>query len=179
LSTGRIYGARRLTAEVRDRGHAWNRKPIARLMRTGGMQGIHRRRRGKYGRRSLSLATAPDRVERDFTAAAPNQLWVANITYLRFWQGFVYLTVVVDAFSRKVVGWAMADRLRTSWPRCRGDGDHHSQAAGRDGAPHRPRQPVHLLRVRQDTTRLGPAGLDGPGSAPPSTMRWPSRSLPR
>ncbi len=74
---------------------------------------IHRRRRGKYGRRAASTATAPDRVERNFTATAPNQLWVADITYLRTWEGFVYLAIVVDAFSRKVVGWAMADHLRT------------------------------------------------------------------
>ena len=109
----RIYGARRLTAEVRDRGHGWNRKRVARLMRLGSIEGVHRRRRGKYGRRSVSTATAPDRVERDFTATAPNQLWVADISYLRSWEGFVYLAVVVDAFSRKVVGWAMADHLRT------------------------------------------------------------------
>jgi hypothetical protein len=109
----RIYGARRLTAEVRDRGHGWNRKRVARLMRLGSIEGVHRRRRGKYGRRSVSTATAPDRVERDFTATGPNQLWVADISYLRSWEGFVYLAVVVDAFSRKVVGWAMADHLRT------------------------------------------------------------------
>lgn len=119
----RTYGARRLTAEVRDRGHAWNRKRVARLMRLGAIEGVHRRRRGKYGRRNVSTATAPDRVERNFTAAAPNQLWVADIDYLRSWEGFVYLArswegfvylaVVVDAYSRKVVGWAMADHLRT------------------------------------------------------------------
>ncbi len=109
----RVYGARRLTAEVRDRGHTWNRKRVARLMRLAGIEGAHRRRRGKYGRRANSTATAPDRVERHFTAAAPNRLWVADISYLRSWEGFVYLAVVVDAFSRKVVGWAMADHLRT------------------------------------------------------------------
>jgi putative transposase len=109
----RVYGARRLTAEVRDRGHAWNRKRVARLMRLGAIEGIHRRRRGKYGRRTTSTATAPDRVERNFTAGAPNQLWVADISYLRSWEGFVYLAVVVDALSRKVVGWAMADHLRS------------------------------------------------------------------
>ena len=79
----RVYGARRLTAEVRDRGHAWNRKRVACLMRLGSIEGVHRRRRGKYGRRSVSTATAPDRVERNFTAPAPNRLWVADISYLR------------------------------------------------------------------------------------------------
>ncbi len=109
----RVYGARRLTAEVRDRGHTWNRKRVARLMRAGGIEGVHRRRRGKYGRRTASTATAADLVGRNFTAAAPDQLWVADITYLRTWEGFLYLAVVVDACNRKVVGWAMADHLRT------------------------------------------------------------------
>ena len=108
-----IHGARRLTAEVRDRGHAWNRERVARLMRLGSIEGVHRRRLGKYGRRSVSTATAPDRVQRNFSAAGPNELWVADISYLRTWKGFLYQAVVVDAFSRKVVGWAMADHLRT------------------------------------------------------------------
>jgi putative transposase len=82
-------------------------------MRIGAIEGVHRRRRGKYGKKTGSTATAPDLVNREFTATGPDQLWVADITYLRSWEGFVYLAVVVDAFSRKVVGWAMADHLRT------------------------------------------------------------------
>ena len=109
----RTYGARRLTAEIVDRGRPWNRKRVARLMRLGAIEGVHRRRRGKYGRRAASTATAPDLVQRQFLASGLDQLWVADITYLRSWEGFVYLAVVVDAFSRKVVGWAMADHLRT------------------------------------------------------------------
>jgi putative transposase len=119
----RTYGARRLTAEIVDRGRLWNRKRVARLMRLGAIEGVHRRRRGKYGKKTGSTATAPDLVNREFTAQRPDQLWVADITYLRSWEGFVYLAVVVDAFSRKVVGWAMADHLRTelvldasAWP---------------------------------------------------------------
>ncbi len=109
----RIYGARRLTAEIRSRGQRWNRKRVARLMRLGGIEGIHRRRRGKYGRRTRSTATAADLEERNFTAAAPDRLWVADITYLRTWEGFLHLAVVIDACTRRVVGWAMADHLRT------------------------------------------------------------------
>jgi|tagenome__1003787_1003787.scaffolds.fasta_scaffold20263423_1 transposase InsO family protein len=66
-----------------------------------------------YGRRAGSTATAADLVERNFTAPAPDQLWVADITYLRTWEGFLYLAVVVDACSRRVVGGVMADHLRT------------------------------------------------------------------
>jgi putative transposase len=76
----RVHGARRLTAQIRSRGHAWNRKRVARLMRVAGIEGIHRRRRGKYGRRTASTATADDLVERNFTARVPDQLWVADIT---------------------------------------------------------------------------------------------------
>ena len=108
-----VYGARRLTAEVRSRGHAWNHKHVARLMRLTGIEGAHRRRRGKYGKRAVATATAPDLVQRAFTATEPDRLWVADITYLRTWEGFLYLAVVVDAFSRRIVGWAMADHLRT------------------------------------------------------------------
>lgn len=109
-----VYGARRLTAEVRDRGHVINRKAVARLMRLGGIEGAHRRRKGKRGRPGRpDVAPAPDLVDRNFVVDAPDQLWVADISYLRTWEGFLYLAVVLDAFSRKVVGWAMADHLRT------------------------------------------------------------------
>jgi putative transposase len=110
-----VYGARRLTAQLHERGHRINRKAVARLMRLAGIQGIHRRRTGKPRSRRASpgLAPAPDLVQRRFTAAAPDQLWVADISHLRSWEGFLYLAVVVDAYSRRVVGWAMADHLRT------------------------------------------------------------------
>jgi putative transposase len=108
----RVYGARRLTAEIRDRGHDWARKRVARLMSVAGIEGAHRRRRGKRARASDCPAPAPDRVGRQFTVAEPDRLWVADITYLRSWEGFLYLAVVMDACSRRVVGWAMATHLR-------------------------------------------------------------------
>jgi transposase InsO family protein len=78
-----------------------------------GVEGAHRRRRGKPRRQAAATATVPDLVQRQFTTVAPNRLWVADISYLRTWEGFLYLAVVVDAYSRRVVGWAMADHLRT------------------------------------------------------------------
>lgn len=107
-----VYGARRLTAEAVDRGHRWARKRVARLMSVGGFEGVHRRRKHRKGKPSSGPAPAPDRVGRQFTVTEPNRLWVADITYLRTWEGFLYLAVVVDACSRRVVGWAMADHLR-------------------------------------------------------------------
>src|SRR3954466_7671706 len=175
----RVYGARRLTAEVRDRGHAWNRKRVARLMRLGAIEGVHRRRRGKFGRRSVSTATAPDRVERDFTAAAPNELWVADISYLRSWEGFVYLAIVVDAFSRKVVGWAMADHLRTELV---------LDAVGMAITTRKPPAGTahHTDRGSQGTPPTGSGRRCAPpscwpqwgGSVRHSTTPWPSRCSP-
>lgn len=78
-----------------------------------GVEGAHRRRHCLYARRSRSTATTPDLVERQFTALEPNKLWVADITYPRSWEGLLYRAVVIEACSRKVVGWAMADHLRT------------------------------------------------------------------
>lgn len=108
----RTYGARRLTAEIRDRGQAWNHKKVARLMAVAGIEGIHRRRHGKKRSRIGAGSVAPDLVKRQFVAERPDQLWVADISYLRTWEGFLYLAVVLDACTRRVVGWAMADHLR-------------------------------------------------------------------
>ena len=108
------YGAPRVHAELADQGHAVGRKRVARLMPEQGLAGVSRRRgtrttRPDPGRRRA----APDLVERRFQAQAPNRLWVADITYVPTWAGFVFLAVVLDVFSRRIVGWAMADHLRT------------------------------------------------------------------
>jgi putative transposase len=106
------YGAPRIHAELRlDHGMHVGRKRVARLMRTAGLQGCHRRRRG-LTRRDPTTPPAPDLVGRQFTAERPHGLWVADITYIPTWSGWLYLAVVVDCFSRRVVGWAMADHLR-------------------------------------------------------------------
>src|SRR5690606_15863794 len=83
-------------------------------MQQAGIQGVSRRRRGpKTTRRSADARPAADLVERNFAAEGPDQLWVADITYIPTWAGFVYLAVVIDAWSRRVIGWAMATHLRT------------------------------------------------------------------
>ncbi|MEK7214059.1 MAG: IS3 family transposase, partial [Chloroflexota bacterium] len=89
------------------------RKRGARLMRQAGLQGISRRKWTTTTVRTPGAAAAPDLVERDFTAEGPNQLWVADITYIPTWSVFLYLAVVLDVWSRRVVGWAMATHLRT------------------------------------------------------------------
>ena len=108
------YGVPRIHAELRlDHGVCVSRKRVARLMRTAGLQGCHRRRHRGLTRRDPHAAPAPDLVERAFTADQPDQLWVADITYVPTWSGWLYLAVVLDVWSRRVVGWAMADHLRT------------------------------------------------------------------
>jgi putative transposase len=107
------YGVPRIHAELRFAGTRCSRKRVARLMRTAGLEGVHRRRFVRTTRTDRSVAPAPDLVNRAFTADRPDRLWVADITYLPTWQGFLYLAVVVDVFSRMVVGWSMAGHLRT------------------------------------------------------------------
>ena len=109
------YGAPRVHAELRlDHGVQVGRKRVARLMRTAGLVGCHRRRRGRgLTRRDPQAAPAPDLVERTFSTDQPDRLWTADITYIPTWSGWLYLAVVLDVFSRRVVGWAMADHLRT------------------------------------------------------------------
>jgi putative transposase len=107
------YGAPRVHAELRAGGKAHSRKRIARLMREAGLVGASRRRAGPVTtQRDKEARPAPDLVDRDFTTTASNQLWVADITYVPTAAGFLYLAVVLDAWSRKVVGWAMANHLR-------------------------------------------------------------------
>jgi len=108
------YGVPRVHAELRARGERHGRKRIARLMREARLVGASHRKGGPITtRRDVEARPAPDLVDRDFTATAPNQLWVADITYVPTAAGFLYLAVVLDAWSRKIVGWAMANHLRT------------------------------------------------------------------
>ena len=107
------YGAPRVYEELKDEGVRVGRKRVARLMRAAGLQGISRRKRVRTTVRKPGARPAPDLVDRDFTADRPDQLWVADITYIRTWAGFLYLAVVMDAYSRRVVGWAMSNHLRT------------------------------------------------------------------
>lgn len=107
------YGAPRIHAELAAAGVAVGRKRVARLMRAAGLAGVSRRQVPRTTRRNPDACPTPDLVKRDFSAPGPNRLWVADITYISSLSGFLYLAVVVDAFSRRVVGWAMATHLRT------------------------------------------------------------------
>lgn len=102
----------RVRAELRDQGLQVSRKRVARLMRKAGIRGVSRRRGFTVTtERDRRQRPAPDLVNRHFHADAPDQLWVADMTYIPTWTGFLYLAVVVDAFSRKVVGWSMGEQM--------------------------------------------------------------------
>ena len=107
------YGARRVHAELIAQGARHSCKRIARLMREAGLAGASRRRPGPATtRRERESRPAVDLVQRDFRADGPNRLWVSDITFVPTKAGFLYLAVVLDAWSRRIVGWAMANHLR-------------------------------------------------------------------
>jgi putative transposase len=112
--TRETYGAPRIQAELADEyGIGVSQKRVARLMRELGIAGVSRRRKGlKTTVRSREAPAAADLVRRDFRAAGPDRLWVADITYVPTWEGYVFLACVLDAWSRKAVGWSMRDDLR-------------------------------------------------------------------
>jgi putative transposase len=107
------YGAPRILEDLREQGWRVGRKRVARLMRAAGLRGVCRRKWVTTTVRDLRVRPAEDLVHRQFAATAPDQLWVADITYIPTWAGFLYLAIVLDIFNRRVVGWAMATHLRT------------------------------------------------------------------
>ena len=130
------YGVPRVHAELVAEGTRHGQKRVARLMRTAGLQGASRRKGCWTTRRDRDARPAPDLVQRTFAVDGLDRLWVADITYVPTWAGFLYLAVVLDAFSRRIVGWAMANHLKTElvlealnmavWRRQPSDVIHHS-----------------------------------------------------
>lgn len=108
------YGMPRIRADLVEAGHTISRKRVARLMRRAGLRGVCRRRGYTVTtRRDARDRPAPDLVQRAFVAEQPNRLWVADMTYVPTWAGFLYLAVVIDVWSRRVVGWAMGEVMTT------------------------------------------------------------------
>jgi putative transposase len=110
-----VYGAPRIHAELRlEHGIRVGRKRVARLMKAAGIAGVRPRQRWRTTIRVPGVAPATDLVERDFRPAGPNVLWVADITYLRSGEGWLYLAAVQDSYSRAIVGWSMATHMRAT-----------------------------------------------------------------
>ena len=108
-----VYGARKLWVAARKAGHVIGRDQVARLMRELGIRGVKRSRRVRTTRPDPSAARSPDLVNRNFTADRPNALWVTDLTFVATWSGVAYVCFIVDAFSRKIVGWRVAAHMRT------------------------------------------------------------------
>ncbi|HEU4422786.1 MAG TPA: IS3 family transposase [Pilimelia sp.] len=111
-----VYGVRKMHAALRRDGVDVGRDRVGRLMRGLGLHGV---RRGRFKRTTIAdtaAARPADLVKRRFTAHAPNRLWVCDLTYIRTWAGFAYLALVIDVYSRRLVGWALTTHLRTSLP---------------------------------------------------------------
>jgi putative transposase len=108
-----VYGRPRIHAELKDNGERVGEKRVGRLMKAEGIEGVSRRKGPKTTIRGKEARPWADLVERDFQADGPDQLWVADITYIPTWAGFLYLAIVLDVWSRRIVGWSMATHLRT------------------------------------------------------------------
>jgi len=106
------YGAPRIHADLKEAGTRVSRRRVARLMRELGIEGVSRRRRRRTTIPDQSRPPAPDLIGRDFRATGPDQKWFADLTYVPTWEGYLYLAVVMDAWSRRIVGWAMRDDMR-------------------------------------------------------------------
>jgi putative transposase len=111
-----VYGVRKTWKELKRRGVTdAGRERVARLMRAEGLQGLQRgKRRRTTTPDETARDSARDLVNRDFTAARPNQLWVADLTYVRTWQGFAHLAFILDVYARMLVGWQLASHMRSS-----------------------------------------------------------------
>ena len=107
----RTYGSPRVRAELASLGVRTSKRRVERLMRAGGLYALRKRRFVRTTDSKHTLPIAPNRLARDFTASAPNRVWVTDITYLWTTEGWLYLSVMLDLFSRRVVGWAMSERI--------------------------------------------------------------------
>ena len=106
-ASGGVYGAPRIHAELKGQGHQCGRHRVARLMRQAGLYGCPRRRFKVTTQRDLSHAVADNLLQQDFSASRPNERWAADITYISTQQGWLFLAIVMDLYSRRIVGWSM------------------------------------------------------------------------
>ena len=110
----RVYGARKLWKAARREDHDVGRDHVARLMRAAGIEGVRRGKRVRTTKPDPAAARHPDLVQRRFSASAPNQLWVTDLTFVPSWAGVAYVCFIVDAYSRMIVGWRVAGHMRTT-----------------------------------------------------------------
>jgi transposase InsO family protein len=154
-----VYGARKVWLQLKREGFAVARCTVERLMRQMGLHGVVRGRRYKRTTIVDEAALRPaDLVQRDFTADRPNQLWVADLTYVATWAGFVYVAFVTDVFSRKIVGWRVSNSLRSDLALDALEQALHARSDLEDLIHHSDRG-VQYLSIRY-TERLAEAGIE-------------------
>jgi len=154
----RVYGARKVWKQLRREGRPVARCTVERLMGRLGLRGVVRGRRCRTTI-PADLADRPaDRVQRQFAASRPNQLWVADITYVATWAGFVYVAFVIDAFARRIVGWRVTRSLYTDLVLDALEQALHARQASR-GLIHHSDRGSQYLSIRY-TERLAEAGIE-------------------
>jgi putative transposase len=177
------YGMPRVRAELIDQGMKISSKRVARLMRLNAIRGVSRRRGFVVTtQRNQRQRPAPDLVKREFVADGPNQLWVADMTYVPTWAGFIYLAIVLDVWSRRIVGWAIGEDMTTelvlaalnmALQQRRPQGViHHSDQGARVEFTQ-----YTSIAFESDARRWACARPWEP-SAMPTTTRWPKASSP-
>jgi putative transposase len=152
-----VYGARKVWRQLHREGIAVARCTVERLMRQLGLEGVRRGKPHKTTTPDAAAARPADLVERDFSAARPNQLWVADLTYVATWSGFVYVALVIDAFSRFLVGWQASRSLRTDLALDALEMAIWRRRGGLDGLVHHSDRGSQYLSIRY-TDRLAEAG---------------------
>jgi transposase InsO family protein len=162
-ASGGQYGVPWVLAELRAQGVDVGKKRVARLMTAAGLRG---RRPPRWVRTTTPEPMAPaipDRLHGDFTAAGPDVLWVGNITYVRTWEGWLYLATVLDVFSRRVIGWAVGrPHARGARVRRAADGRGHARRDGRGrDLPLGQGLPIHVGRVPRPLRRARGAAVHG------------------
>ena len=156
----RVYGVRKVWRQLQREGVAVARCTVARLMRQLGLAGVVRGRKVTTTRPDESAARPLDLVQRHFTVAGPNRLWVSDLTYVATWHGFVYVAFVIDAYARRIVGWRVSSSLRTDLALdALEQALHERQAEHVDGLVHHSDRGVQYLSIRY-TERLAEAGIE-------------------
>jgi len=153
-----VYGVRKVWRQLQREGIVVARCTVARLMRQLGLAGAVRGRKFKTTIPDLTAARPADLVDRDFTATRPNQLWVADLTYVATWTGFVYVAFVIDVFARKIVGWRASSSLRSDLALDALEQALHARP-GIDDLVHHSDRGVQYLSIRY-TERLAEAGVE-------------------
>jgi len=155
----RRYGSRKVWRQLKREGISVARCTVERLMRQEGLRGVVRGKRVFTTQSDENAPRPDDLVERDFSAAAPNRLWVADLTYVRTWSGFVYVSFVFDVYSRFIVGWQAASHLRTDLALDALEMALWRRRSDVSGLVHHSDRGVQYLSIRY-TERLADAGIE-------------------